>query len=51
MLTNSRICPNCQSDDLRRSWLGMVVVLNPQESALSRTMELLKPGKYALKVP
>ncbi|MDH2901503.1 MAG: transcription elongation factor Spt4 [archaeon] len=50
MLTNGRICSNCHSSDLRRFWSGMIVIVNPSESVLSRALEITKPGRYALKV-
>jgi DNA-directed RNA polymerase subunit E" len=48
----SKICPNpaCRSSDLTSDWDGIVVVANPEESKIAKTLKITEKGKYALKV-
>jgi len=57
-VTIGKICPACKSSDLTPDWQGIVIVANPEESRIAKTLKItvkyLKkvnvPGKYALKV-
>ena len=39
-----------QSSDLTPDWEGIVVVANPEESRIAKTLKITVKGKYALKV-
>ena len=49
-VTQSKVCPGCQSTDLTADWEGIVVVANPDESKIAKTLGITAKGKYALKV-
>ncbi len=49
-LTAGRICPNCHSTELSPDWSGLIVVVEPAKSTISKTLNISKPGRYALKV-
>ena len=49
-VTTSKICPVCKSSDLTPYWEGIVVVANPEESRIAKTLKITVKGKYALKV-
>ncbi len=49
-LTTGRICPNCHSTELTPDWAGLIVVVQPDKSTISKTLGISKPGRYALKV-
>jgi DNA-directed RNA polymerase subunit E" len=49
-LTSGRICPNCKSKDLSPDWSGLVVVNDIDSSLVAKTLNITKPGRYALKV-
>ncbi|MFH1821490.1 MAG: transcription elongation factor subunit Spt4 [Methanobacteriota archaeon] len=49
-ITESNTCPNCSGASLSDDWAGYVVVLNPEESEIAKRLNIVKPGKYALKV-
>ena len=54
--TTSKVCPSCKSSDLTPDWEGIVVVANPTESKIAKTLKIDVEGwkkehpKYALKV-
>jgi len=45
-----KVCRVCKSSDLTSTWDGMVVVANPEESRIAKTLGITTKGKYALKV-
>jgi len=49
-VTTGKICPACKSSDLTPDWQGIVVVANPEESRIAKTLKITVKGKYALKV-
>ena len=55
-ITTGKGCPACKSSDLTPDWEGIVVVANPMESKIARTLKIDVEGwkkehpKYALKV-
>ncbi|HYB04494.1 MAG TPA: transcription elongation factor subunit Spt4 [Nitrososphaerales archaeon] len=49
-LTSGKICPNCHSTELTPDWSGLIVVVEPEKSTVSKTLSITKPGRYALKV-
>ena len=49
-VTISKICPACKSSDLTPDWEGVVIVANPEESRIAKTLKITVKGKYALKV-
>lgn len=49
-ITIAKVCGNCKSSDLTPDWTGIVVVVDPTNSHVARTLGITKEGKYALKV-
>ena len=51
-ITTLKVCQNkhCRSSDLTPYWEGIVVVANPEESRIAKTLKITVKGKYALKV-
>jgi DNA-directed RNA polymerase subunit E" len=49
-VTTGKICPACKSSDLTPDWQGIVIVANPEESRIAKTLKITVKGKYALKV-
>ena len=49
-VTIGKICPACKSSDLTPDWQGIVLVANPGESKIAKTLGISVKGKYALKV-
>ncbi|MDG6938856.1 MAG: DNA-directed RNA polymerase, subunit E'' [Nitrososphaerota archaeon] len=49
-VTQGRVCPVCGSDDLSENWKGLVIMFEPEGSDVASTLNLKKPGRYALQV-
>jgi DNA-directed RNA polymerase subunit E" len=49
-VTTGKICPVCKSSDLTPDWNGIVLVVDPTNSAISKTLGITQKGKYAIKV-
>ena len=49
-ITIGKVCSVCKSSDLTPYWEGQVVVANPEESRIAKTLGITVKGKYALKV-
>ena len=49
-VTTGKVCPACKSSDLTPDWQGIVVIANPEESRIAKTLKITVKGKYALKV-
>jgi len=44
------ICPNCGSRDFTYEWEGTVIIIDPEKSEIAKTLEITKPGRYAIRV-
>ena len=42
-------CPNC-GGQTSKNWSGLLTIIDPAQSELAKTMNISKPGTYALKV-
>ena len=55
-ITTGKVCPACKSSDLTPDWQGIVVIANPEESRIAKTLKITvkeckkEHPKYALKV-
>ena len=49
-VTTLKVCPNCKSSDLTPDWNGVVLVVDPINSKISKTLAINQKGKYAIKV-
>jgi DNA-directed RNA polymerase subunit E" len=49
-VTTVKVCPNCKSSDLTPDWTGVVLVVDPTNSEISKTLGITTKGKYAIKV-
>ncbi len=49
-VTTFKVCPTCKSSDLTPDWHGVVLVADPSESRIAKTLGITVKGKYALKV-
>jgi DNA-directed RNA polymerase subunit E" len=49
-VTTGKVCPICKSSDLTPDWNGVVLVVDPTNSEISKTLGITKKGKYAIKV-
>ena len=49
-VTVGKVCPVCKSSDLTPDWNGIVLVVDPTNSEISKTLGITQKGKYAIKV-
>ena len=49
-VTIGKECPACKSSDLTPDWQGIVLVADPEQSRIAKTLGITVKGKYALKV-
>lgn len=49
-ITKENVCPKCKSTTLSDDFSGIVIVFDPEESAIAQAMNIKEKGRYALKV-
>ena len=49
-VTTGKVCPVCKSSDLTPDWNGIVLVVDPTNSQISKILGITQKGKYAIKV-
>jgi DNA-directed RNA polymerase subunit E" len=49
-LSAGKVCPICNSTDLSTTWAGLIIILDPEKSEVAKTLNIVKSGRYALKV-
>lgn len=49
-LTKEGVCPKCRTSSLSDDYSGLVIVFDPENSAIAKAMNIKEKGRYALKV-
>jgi len=49
-ITIGKVCGNCKSSDLTPDWIGIALIVDPDNSHIAKTLGITKEGKYALRV-
>ena len=49
-LTTETTCPNCKSTSFSDDYSGIVIIFDPENSAIAKAMKVTKKGRYALRV-
>ncbi len=49
-VTKENVCPKCRSTTLSEDFGGIVIVFDPENSAVAKAMKIKDKGRYALKV-
>lgn len=49
-ITKENVCPRCKSSNLSDDFGGLLIVIQPEESAIAKAMNIKEKGRYALKV-
>jgi DNA-directed RNA polymerase subunit E" len=44
------MCPKCRAPTLSDDFTGLVIVFDPEGSAIAKAMNIKEKGRYALKV-
>ncbi|MBT0159013.1 DNA-directed RNA polymerase, subunit E'' [Candidatus Bathyarchaeota archaeon A05DMB-2] len=50
LITKENVCPKCRSTSLSEDFSGIVIVFDPENSAIAKAMSIKDKGRYALKV-
>jgi DNA-directed RNA polymerase subunit E" len=49
-ITKENVCPKCRSTILSEDFSGLVIMFDPENSAIAKAMSTKEKGRYALKV-
>ncbi|MEM2466317.1 MAG: transcription elongation factor subunit Spt4 [Candidatus Bathyarchaeia archaeon] len=49
-ITTGNICPKCKASTLSDDHSGLVIIFDPEGSAIAKAMNIKEKGRYALKV-
>ncbi|MEM3594039.1 MAG: transcription elongation factor subunit Spt4 [Candidatus Jordarchaeaceae archaeon] len=49
-ITLGNICPKCKTPTLSDDFSGLVIIFDPENSAIAQAMKIKEKGRYALKV-
>jgi len=50
LITKESVCPRCKTPSLSDDFSGLLIVFNPDGSAMAKAMNIKEKGRYALKV-
>ncbi|MEA2089861.1 MAG: transcription elongation factor subunit Spt4 [Thermoproteota archaeon] len=50
LIFHGSVCPRCKTSTLSDDFSGLVIILNPKDSAIAKVMEVKEKGRYALRV-
>jgi DNA-directed RNA polymerase subunit E" len=50
ILTRENICPRCKTATLSDDYGGLVIIFDPEHSAIAKAMSIKEKGRYAVKV-
>jgi DNA-directed RNA polymerase subunit E" len=50
LITKGNTCPKCKTSSLSDDFSGIVIVFDPEGSAIAKIMNIKEKGRYALKV-
>ena len=50
LISTANLCPNCKTFAMSDDWVGEVVIFDPEQSAIAKTLGVTRPGRYALRV-
>jgi DNA-directed RNA polymerase subunit E" len=50
IITRENICPKCKTSSLSDDFNGLVIMFDPEGSAIAKAMNIKEKGRYALKV-
>lgn len=42
------VCPVCRESNFSRSWKGVAIIIDPNESEVAKILGISVPGKYCL---
>lgn len=49
-ITSKSTCPNCKTSTLSDDFSGLLIIFDPEGSAIAKVMNIKNKGRYALRV-
>lgn len=49
-ISRESVCPDCKTRSLSDDFSGLIIIFDPEGSAIARGMDVKKKGRYALRV-
>jgi DNA-directed RNA polymerase subunit E" len=50
IISGGSTCPSCKAASLSDDFSGLVIIFDPEDSAIARAMKVEEKGRYALRV-
>jgi len=50
LITRGSVCPKCKTPTLSDDFSGLVIIFDPENSAIANVMKIKEKGRYALRV-
>ncbi len=50
LISYGNVCPKCKASSLSDDFTGLIIVFDPEGSAVARAMRVKEKGRYALRV-
>jgi DNA-directed RNA polymerase subunit E" len=50
LICEQKVCPKCKSTDLSDDFSGRVVILDTEQSAIAKLMNVKEKGRYAVRI-
>jgi len=50
LLSTGSVCPRCKTASLSDDFSGLVIIFDPETSAIAKAMKVKEKGRYALRV-
>lgn len=50
LIVTGNVCPRCKTSTLSDDFSGLIIIFDPEESAIAKVINIEKKGRYALKV-
>ncbi len=47
---DAEVCPICGSKEFTFEWSGVIIVIDPEKSAVAKLLGIKTPGRYAIKI-
>lgn len=50
LIFHGSVCPRCKTSTLSDDFSGLVIIVDPKDSAIAKVMGVKEKGRYALRV-
>jgi DNA-directed RNA polymerase subunit E" len=50
LISYGNVCPSCKASSLSDDFSGLIIIFDPEGSAIAQVMKVKEKGRYALRV-